>query len=53
MPLVRLLGVLIPVYGEDESLVEARELKARAAKLRMLQYLSEPPLPFLPKDAAA
>ncbi len=48
MPLLRLQRVL---SGMDAD--PAAELRRRAAKLRLLAYLSEPALPFLPEDAAA
>ena len=49
MPELRVQRVLSPMREP----VARDDAALRAAKLRMLRYLSEPALPFLPENGAA
>lgn len=44
----------VVVAGVDRpETADERERRLKAAKLRMMRYLAEPPLPFLPENGAA
>lgn len=44
----------VVVAGVDRPETEQeKDRRLKAAKLRMMRYLAEPPLPFLPENGAA
>lgn len=48
------MGAGVMVAGVDRpETQDEKERRLKAAKLRMMRYLAEPPLPFLPENGAA